>query len=1516
MQQRFEDTEACRSRNFCATCRDLMGGRAFRQKVRQAHGVPGNHVDWECPHGLPWQTPAGEGVTIKHGRKQKQIRLTKGPCAKRTHAFCYMADSTDTFYGSSREECKRLWRCHHPDLPRDWASQVMPGGLMLAADCERECPVRCKDLTASLVIPCAGDPPLVQSDGRGAETVVAASGLTATVESALEDPGVTEIIVVDDQMATPYEYIDPRVRVVRTERQLGVGASRNFGAESSTGAVVMWTDAHCLFPDEALSKLARLAYVHRGLICTSTLSYSGHSSIGSGAMLTVPNVLCGDKMRFQKRLRGKGVQPVRAIMGSVYALWRPIWAAQGPWLDTWRHWGYSEEAYCLLARFLGVPVLCATDLAIRHYFFNGRTKGYDCGGKPFNAARSLYCLFGDEIWRGKIRPALLRFVKEDRMRQIEEDPATLARREEIAGKKIVSDQEVWEWIGGTSCDLKPRKGRSKPVLDRGESTMKNQPVEKPTSDVTAFLLFWKRPDAAKKVVERVQSFGVDEIWAWGNEGAQIPEGVDVPIQSGKNHGPTIRWLMAQQVSSKWVYVQDDDCLVTREAFDAMLQYARAHPDDMVGIAGELMTRTDAKGRDLKIHGQQFTQPVPCDSLLTGWGALIPVDLMRAIYQGFREYDAIAPIQGDDRALSMGLWQFGKRRPIVVNLKQKGFANLPESGGAMALARTPGHREARNAVMEAARQRGWTPVAAVNAARRPFQDLTAIVCTWRRPKQAQQVIDHLRGLGLGHIMVWADENADVPGGTDIAIRCNTQLGPYSRLALGLLAPTWRVLWCDDDVLVSAEGIEALERATMSDDLHFHVLVGKLGADHHTDPRRIVYSDGVTEPTEIDVALPGWGAMCSKATLHRILGAIPGAVAYDNLETFRLVDNRVISVAVPRATGKHPLVVPTRQRAFQPLPGTNSPDAMCKQEDVKQWHAEIMRLAGKQGWEPVPDRQAAVVAALPLAADEREAVPPVTLLTPTYGRFELLCRVAGCVLGQDYPGEITWLIVNDASVPILCDVPNVIVMNVGPGAFGTVGDKRRYLLEQAKTEIVGWIDDDDLYAPEYVRVAVEALLTSGAECVQNKRAWRVAVRQDGQIASVETINSNNEGNMLFRRDAGLRHGIPGMDSGQLVPMLQAFKAAGRLHKYGSEGNWTYAYCWTQTGRHLSAQKTKTKAQFEQINRDFGDSGDGVHLIPDSSVYDARGIWACIVEFGRSNKEVQAATGAVTHEAVEPAAMPAARRPSARTAALIPCFNDEQTIVPAVRAIAPHVDEVVVYDDCSTDRSPELLEGLERGQDVPNLRVVRGEGRQANWCGARNQLLELTAARKLLFIDADDIFYEDQANELERLLAGPEPHVQLGLLELWGDYHCGTGRGVRHPHHDPCHVYIDRSAVPELIWRMDDTFTRVRTGAKKPVRYARVLFAHAKGVKSDLRLLHRERFRDWIRGGAEQFRDYYDGVTQPLTAGAIHRDALRVLFGSRGNPIRRLPEGMTAPAICLEHEHFRVIWQGDEPVDRVEI
>ena len=229
----------------------------------------------------------------------------------------------------------------------------------------------------------------------------------------------------------------------------------------------------------------------------------------------------------------------------------------------------------------------------------------------------------------------------------------------------------------------------------------------------------------------------------------------------------------------------------------------------------------------------------------------------------------------------------------------------------------------------------------------------------------------------------------------------------------------------------------------------------------------------------------------------------------------------------------------------------------------------------------------------------AAPPITCLCPTHGRFERLRDAVACFLLQDYPGEATLLILNDAVHPIALGdarpVPGRAIRSVhSRGRFANLGAKRQALLEAASTSLVAHWDDDDLYLPWHLSEAVGAL-AGPATCAKSRCGWWALGRRECWELQGGVHHNTFEGQMVFRRERALElGGYPPKMSGQAADLLAAFRRAGELNLYRpADGDVSYVYRWADGGGHISAcngQGQQRQAEWLRRNRDFGLGRDG--------------------------------------------------------------------------------------------------------------------------------------------------------------------------------------------------------------------------------------------------------------------------------------------------------------------------------------
>ncbi len=118
------------------------------------------------------------------------------------------------------------------------------------------------------------------------------------------------------------------------------------------------------------------------------------------------------------------------------------------------------------------------------------------------------------------------------------------------------------------------------------------------------------------------------------------------------------------------------------------------------------------------------------------------------------------------------------------------------------------------------------------------------------------------------------------------------------------------------------------------------------------------------------------------------------------------------------------------------------------------------------------------------------------------------------------------------------------------------------------------------------------------------------------------------------------------------------------------------------------------------------------------------------------------------------------------LIPVYNEEATIAEIVSRVAavdlPVAKEILVHDDASTDRTPQILASI--CTQYPDLRVIRREQNGGKGVGLRTLIRE-ASGDVCIFQDADDEYDPaDYVLLLNRYLDGGWPAV-YGYRNLHG-------------------------------------------------------------------------------------------------------------------------------------------------------
>jgi len=119
-------------------------------------------------------------------------------------------------------------------------------------------------------------------------------------------------------------------------------------------------------------------------------------------------------------------------------------------------------------------------------------------------------------------------------------------------------------------------------------------------------------------------------------------------------------------------------------------------------------------------------------------------------------------------------------------------------------------------------------------------------------------------------------------------------------------------------------------------------------------------------------------------------------------------------------------------------------------------------------------------------KNKAKPPkqpfVTICTPTFNRRPFIPIMIKCFEHQTYPKDkLEWIIIDDGTDKIedlVTHIPQVKYLKYDEKL--TLGKKRNIGNDQAKGDIIIYMDDDDYYPPDRIKHAVDKLKESKALC----------------------------------------------------------------------------------------------------------------------------------------------------------------------------------------------------------------------------------------------------------------------------------------------------------------------------------------------------------------------------------------------------------------------------------------------------
>ena len=978
------------------------------------------------------------------------------------------------------------------------------------------------------------------------------SDMEATILSALEDSGVTEIITVDDFSDRPFstDIDDPRLKIVRTDQSLGVGGARNFGAGFATGDILTFHDAHMRFPDNCISRSAEIAFNNNSILCVTCNSIKGRP-VGAGA-----NLYWDDKRGFvlawAKYERNNTTIDIPAVLGAHYVIPYTVWEKLGPWLDTVGRWGYSEEAISIKAHILGIPVQCACHLGSWHKFRSSREQPFpvDAKAKVRNQVKSLYCLF-NEVYEKKCRPMLVKKLGEKEVRAIEEDPDTVIQKERAERDRVRSEDEIMEFARYNNVKFREdqaKKGiilsdpiqnqhlnkktvRPAPITKVPEPVKHIEPVEKVNKSsnpgiITACIVNRDQNLTNRIISSLLEQTIESDIFVWDITNNFDHEKVKLCMY-GPDMGGYSRWVMARNAKTPYLLILDsivfNDPLVIHDAINKLRQLPTSTIIGPYGV--KLLSGKSYKNSQ---HIKDVSQDTKVD--------IVKGSMMFMQYRNFLALELDANIDNCCDDIMVSLLALDKHSHIVADLFNGRVQEIQNTYS------IPNHYERRD---------------------------KAVKQLFNTEKRMKIVIEHRK-----------QEKKKLPS------KLNIHWGPENRvedyLNYDVLQPK-NQLYPDlpfkdnefDQVLIKNVLVYLSPDELIQVMNELHRIIKPTGTVTIIVPSAEKNPSGaVCDPMQKTVWLPRTFDYWTAGTRYYSYGEKYG---YEPWKRIELTHTSAILVI------QQPIKDKANMPKFEPPKSKPKPAPVIKKRGRK---AQIVRRSQPKQAANVLKPEQNIVA---ISEEYKiEDLLPITGLCCTYGRISLLARILTCFIEFDYPEDKKFLyILNDAEIPIESDIPNVKIFNLPKDKFPTLGHKRQFLLEQAETPLVAQIDDDDLYRPKHFLYGSIAFSAAQTGCIRQQYGYYAMV--SGDNFRMRGIARYNFEGMLFssREEALELGGYSYKDSGQALDLMNKFKEKGRFKYYVAPNrNWTYIYAYDRGVGHISHFKDKEK--HSNANQDFGDGG----------------------------------------------------------------------------------------------------------------------------------------------------------------------------------------------------------------------------------------------------------------------------------------------------------------------------------------
>jgi len=195
-----------------------------------------------------------------------------------------------------------------------------------------------------------------------------------TVESVRDNTDALAEILVIDEASTDgsCDNLGDKVVVIKHKERIGIGFSRNEGAEAATGDVVGFLDAHQRVDKNCFDKVAAAAFEKQAIVAPCTYGLATNKLRGYGAEYRFNDKGSAGYFTYKFKMRQPRDKLSRCTQLGVpgYCFPKSL-LPKLHWLRAFRGWGGNEACLTLKAFFSDIDIFNLQDTKCHHLFRSG-----------------------------------------------------------------------------------------------------------------------------------------------------------------------------------------------------------------------------------------------------------------------------------------------------------------------------------------------------------------------------------------------------------------------------------------------------------------------------------------------------------------------------------------------------------------------------------------------------------------------------------------------------------------------------------------------------------------------------------------------------------------------------------------------------------------------------------------------------------------------------------------------------------------------------------------------------------------------------------------------------------------------------------------------------------------------------------------------------------------------------------------------------------------------------------------